>query len=227
MLPTPPRGAPAKPTRPELPKEFVAALKRQRIIDAVAELTAERGYELTKIADIVARAGIARKTLYDNFDGKEDVFLAAFDNGMDDVTGRVEKACEAAGEDWRARVEAGLGALLGFIADRPAIARLCIIEALSATPSSAARHERALEGFVEMLRRCTPHDTGLPSTIEETLVGGVTWILNQQLRRGEADQAPQLLPELSEFVLSPYSGVSNPIPVRADETDSTLADSNT
>ena len=67
-----------KPTRPELPKEFVAVRKRRRIMDAIAELTAEEGYEATKIADIVRRAGVARKTLYDNFDGKEEVFLAAF-----------------------------------------------------------------------------------------------------------------------------------------------------
>ena len=48
-------------------------------MDALAELTAEQGYEATKISDIVKRAGVARKTLYDNFEGKEEVFLAAFE----------------------------------------------------------------------------------------------------------------------------------------------------
>lgn len=226
MLPTPPRGAPVKPTRPELPKEFVAALKRQRIVDAIAELVSERGYESTKIADIVARAGVARKTLYDNFDGKEDVLLAAFDNGVVDLTQRIEEACESTEGDWRARIETGLAALLRFIAERPAMAQLCIVEALSASPSSAARHEAAVQGFVGRLRRAAPADTGLPPTTEETLVGGVTWILNQQIRRGNASRAMNLLPELSEFVLSPYLGVSNPERVRVGETDSTLADSN-
>ncbi|MGN6201020.1 MAG: helix-turn-helix domain-containing protein, partial [Solirubrobacterales bacterium] len=61
--------------RPELPREFVASHKRRRMMDAIAELTAEQGYEATKIADIVRRAAVARKTLYDNFDGKEDLFL--------------------------------------------------------------------------------------------------------------------------------------------------------
>ena len=214
-----------KPTRPELPKEFVAALKRQRIMDALAELTSERGYEATKIADIVGRAGVARKTLYDNFDGKEDVFLAAFDTATEDLEARVEEACRAGG-GWPAGVKAGLEALLGAIAERPAMARLYLIEALSATPASAARYESTLERFVTLLRRAAPRDTGLPETIEETLVGGVVWILSQQTRRGEALQAPNLLPELSEFVLSPYLSVSSPNRVRADETDSTVADSN-
>jgi hypothetical protein len=57
------------------------------------------------------------------------------------------------------------------------------------------------------MRRHAPRDTGLPDTIEETLVGGVAWILNQQIRRGQVEQAPELLPELADFVISPYRGV--------------------
>ncbi len=45
----------ALPVRPELPREFVALHKRRRIMDAIAELTAEQGYDSTKIGDIVRR----------------------------------------------------------------------------------------------------------------------------------------------------------------------------
>lgn len=176
-------------------------------MDAIAELTAERGYEATKIADIVSRAGVARKTLYDNFDGKEEVFLAAIDSAVTEMLGRVEEACGSAGEDWRQRVEAGLGALLSLVAEKPAEARMCVIESISATPVSSARHDDAMRRFVELLSRHAPRDTGLPETIEESVVGGVAWILHQQIRRGEAAGVEALLPELSEFVLSPYRGV--------------------
>ncbi len=179
-------------------------------MDAVAELTAERGYGGTKIADVVSRAGVARKTLYDNFGGKEDVFLAAFDAAVEDVTGRIEEACRASEGGWRERIEAGTGALLDFVAEQPATARMCLIEAQSATPAAAARYDAAMQRFVELLRRAAPADTGLPETIEETLVGGAAWILNRQIRRGEAELAAGLRPELSEFIVSPYLGVSNP-----------------
>ncbi len=66
-------------------------------MDALAELTAEQGYEATKISDIVKRAGVARKTLYDNFEGKEEVFLAAFDAARDEVLRRVEEGAAADG----------------------------------------------------------------------------------------------------------------------------------
>jgi len=82
--------------RPELPREFVASHKRRRMMNAIAELTAESGYEATKIADIVRRAAVARKTLYDNFDGKEDLFLSAIDSTMTELRERIEAACAEA-----------------------------------------------------------------------------------------------------------------------------------
>lgn len=183
--------------------------KRRRIMDAIAELSAEQGYEATKIGDIVRRAGVARKTLYDNFDGKEEVFLAAIDSALKEALARVEEACAEAG-DWSAGVEAGLAALLAYLAENPAEARMCMIDALSATPASGARYDDALHRYVELMRRHAPKDTGLSTTIEETLVGGVAWILNQQIRRGKVEEAPDLLPELLEFVISPYRGVGKP-----------------
>jgi len=202
-----------KPSRPELPREFVAVHKRRRMIDAIAELSAEQGYEATKIADIVRRAGVARKTLYDNFDGKEDLFLAAFDLYLGEVRKEVEDACDATGGAWQQRIESGLAAFLRCVAERPAAARMCMIEALSATPAASTRYDAAVREFVEMLKQNAPAGA-LPETIEETLVGGVSWILNQQIRRGEATRAADLLPELSEFILSPYHGVENS-PVKA------------
>jgi AcrR family transcriptional regulator len=200
-----------KPTRPVLPKEFVAARKRRRIMDAIAELSAEQGYEATKIGDLVRRAGVARKTLYDNFEGKEEVFLGAIDSALQEALGRVEEACAAAGEEWPERFEAGLGALLDYLAEHPAEAHMCMIDALSATPASGARYDDALHRFVELMRRNAPANSGLPETIEDTLVGGIAWILSQQVRRGEVERAPTLLPELFEFAVSPYRGVEKSV----------------
>jgi len=173
-------------------------------MDAIAELTAEQGYEATKIADIVRRAGVARKTLYDNFEGKEEVFLAAFDGAVDEAMRRIEESCAGVEGGWEERVQAGLAAFLEYVAEEPALARMCMIEALSATPAATQRYEDAMQRFVELTRRNVPQDDRLPETIEETLVGGVAWIVYQQIRRHEADKAPDLLPELSEFMLAPW-----------------------
>jgi len=194
-------------SRPALPREFIAQHKQRRIMDALAELTSEQGYEATKISDIVRRAGVARKTLYDNFEGKEEVFLAAFDAARDEVLRRVEEgAADADGADggWQERIEGGLAAFLGFVAEQPTLARMCMIEALSATRETTKRYEDTLDSFVELARRTLPREERMPDTIAETLVGGVAWIVYQQIRRGEAERAEDLLPELTEFMLAPY-----------------------
>lgn len=194
--------------RPELPKEFVASHKRRRMMDAVAELVAEQGYEATKIADIVRRAAVARKTLYDNFDGKEDLFLSAVGSSLNEMRVVVEEACERSnGSPPEDRIVTGLDALLDFIVDHPSAARMCMVEAISATPSSARLYDVAMRDFVDLLRKSAPKGADLPETIEESLAGGIAWILQQQIRRGEAERAGELLPELSQFLLSPYLGV--------------------
>jgi AcrR family transcriptional regulator len=193
-------------SRPALPREFIAQHKQRRIMDALAELTAEQGYEATKISDIVKRAGVARKTLYDNFEGKEEVFLVAFDAARDEAVERIETSCAEAGSDWRDQVEAGLAAFLGYVADNPSVARMCMIEALSATPATTKRYEDALQDFVEMAQARTPEDKRLPETLDETLIGGVAWIVYQQIRRGETASAEDLLPELTGFMTAPYLG---------------------
>jgi len=193
--------------RPELPREFIAGHKRRRMMDAIAELTAAQGYEATKIADIVRRAAVARKTLYDNFDGKEDLFLSAVDSACYDMRVVVEEGCAGKNGSEGDGIVAGLEALLDFIAEHPAPSRMCMVEAISATPSSARLYDVAMRDFVELLRRSAPADADLPETIEESLVGGVAWILQLQIRRGETERVGELLPELSQFVLSPYLGV--------------------
>lgn len=194
------------PIRPELPREFVASHKRRRMMDAIAELTADQGYEATKIADIVRRAAVARKTLYDNFDGKEDLFLSAIDAEMTELRVVVEEACERTSGPPEEEIVAGLSALLDWIAEHPASARMCMVEAISATPSSARLYDAGMRDFVDLLRKKAPQGLDLPATIEESLAGGVAWILQQQIRRGETEQVGDLLSELSQFVLSPYLG---------------------
>jgi AcrR family transcriptional regulator len=195
-------------TRPQLPQEFVAAHKRRRMIDAMASLCAEQGYEATKIADVVRRAHVARKTLYDNFAGKEELFLAAFATTLADADAAVAEACESIDPaEWEARTEAGLRALLEFVAGNPAAARLCLIEAPAATQTSAARYDLAVDSYIKRLREAAPPGPGRAATLEEALVGGTLWIVQRQVRRGAAAKTPELLAELTEFVTSPYRSV--------------------
>lgn len=193
------------PPRPLLSREFILAHRRSYILDAVAELSGEGSYEAMTISDIVKRAHVARKTLYENYGGKEEVFLAAVDAAFAAVFERTEAACAAGGGEWRERVHAALAALLAYLADHPAEAHMLIVEAPVATTASAARYQVAIARLTALLADATPAAKGPSETIEEAVVGGVAWILNRQIRRGEVERVRELTSELSEFVLAPWA----------------------
>jgi AcrR family transcriptional regulator len=196
------------PGRHPLPREFITQHQRSRIIAALAEETVEQGYRAVTVADIVRRAGIARNTFYENFSSKEDCFLAASEFAVKEALRRVVDAASKV-DTWPARVNAGLGAFLHYVASEPALARTCIVEALSAGPAAVDRYERSIQAFVPLFRmgrKVSAKGDELPDTLEETIVGGIFWILYQRIIMGQAEEIEELLPELVEFALTPYLG---------------------
>jgi len=199
------------PGRQRLSREFIARHQRARIVAALAEETMEKGYRAVTVADIVRRAGIARNTFYDNFASKSDCFLATQDFAVEESLQRV---VDAAGEEetWEARLAAGLGAFLEYVASEPALARTCIVEALSAGPAAQERYEQSLQAFVPLLRRGREYSERgdeLPESLEEAIVGGIFWVIYQRIVRGEAEQIESLLPDLVDFALTPYIGAES------------------
>lgn len=196
------------PGRQQLPREFIAQHQRARIVSALAEETARQGYRAVTVADIVKRAGIARNTFYENFGCKEECFLAAQEFAMAEA---LEQVVSAAGsfESWPVRVHAGLAAFLAYVAEKPALARTCMVESLSAGPAAVKYYEESQQAFVSLFqlgRDVSPHGADLPETLEEAIVGGVFWILYQRLALNQPEAISELLPELVEFALTPYVG---------------------
>jgi AcrR family transcriptional regulator len=190
-------------------RDAAAADQRRRILEAMADLAAERGYPATTIETIVRRAKIGYATFYKNYADKEECFLALFDAAVERTLREVEDAYEREAGPWPDRVGAGLGALFAEIAAHPNVARACMVEALTAGPKGVARHEAMLKRFAPLLRpgrELNPRQAELPETLEDTLAGGVLWVVNQRLVAGEAEKLRALLPETLEFLLRPYVG---------------------
>lgn len=187
----------------------------------------EKGYRAVTIADIVKRAGVARNTFYENFSSKEDCFISAQKYAMSTA---LEHVVAAAGEidSWPQRVKAGLAAFLAYVAREPALARTCMVESLAAGPGSVEYYEESLQAFVSLFRLgrdVSPYGRELPETLEEALIGGVFWILYQRLLLPETDRIEELLPELTEFTLTPYLGAEAARKLAADQKTGQLASS--
>lgn len=59
--------------------------KNTLILEAAFELFSQNGYKNTKIADIAARAGIGKGTVYEYYGSKEDIFISSIlETVMDD-----------------------------------------------------------------------------------------------------------------------------------------------
>ena len=196
--------SPAGGQRPLIDPAIPLWFRRRRITDAMAELCVEEGYRAATIAKVVGRAGVSRTTVYEHFGNREEIFLASLDQSVDELLQRTEEACQDARSQERPPLEAGLGAILGWVAEEPAAAWVSLVEAFCATSSSIQRYLDALARFADLLGGVLPTEVPRPKVIEESLVGGVASILNGLLRAGEAYRAPEMLPELVTFVRAPF-----------------------
>lgn len=66
-----------------------SASTRAKLIRAARKLFANRGYASVGTEEIVRRAGVTRGALYHQFSGKEDLFLAVYEQVEQELTRRV------------------------------------------------------------------------------------------------------------------------------------------
>ena len=202
--PAPPSRLPSG--RHGLPRDAVVASQRGRLVDAMAHVVAEKGYPATTVADLVERAGVSRRTFYEQFADKEACFLAAYDVGLAVVLGRIRDAVESAAPaaGWRERARAGIEAFLALLASEPAFARSLQLEILTAGPAALERRAGMLSMFSGLWRNvhegARAEEPGLPALPDEVftvLTAGLEELVRDCIRsRGTA-----ALPDLAEPIL--------------------------
>src|SRR4051812_13754758 len=183
------RPGPARMARAD-----VAAPQHLRMLRAMAEAVAEKGYANTVVADVTTRAGVSRKTFYEHFAGKEACFLATFDACVAAVRAGVASSLEVvADRPLRDQVERMLAAYLGLLASEPAIAKANLVEVYAAGPEAARRRRASLEAFAVQLRdahrrlRAAGVATGKPDdAVYEHIVGAISSAVTIRVATGDA-----------------------------------------
>jgi AcrR family transcriptional regulator len=194
-----------------LPPELVRAIQRERLLAAMFRSVTEIGYRSLTVQNVLSRAGISRPTFYEQFEDKEDCFLAAFDAAAKQMREQVEVAvAEAAGRGWRARLRAGIVALLRFVAEEPEAARVVIVEARASSPAGLLRRDELLDEFATCIDSLVREELSeAPSAIAAAgVVGGIESVLYARLQRDEVDDLDSLLPSLMYFAVLAYDGQS-------------------
>jgi AcrR family transcriptional regulator len=191
-----------------LPADLVKAVQRERLLAAMIGAATEIGYNTLTVQNVLTRAGISRPTFYEQFEDKEDCFLAAFDAAAGRMRARIEAAVLDAGPAWRDRLRSGIAALLGFIADEPEEARIVIVEARASSPGGLRRRDELLDRFAGCIDALVREDLDEPpSAIAAAgIVGGIESVLYARLQKGEAEDLDALLPSLMYFAVLSYAG---------------------
>lgn len=182
--------------------------QRERLLAGVAQAVAANGYRATTITQIVKAASVSSRAFYEIFESKEECFLEVFDTVIAHLEDLVVEAAQ--GEpDWPHQVIAGLRAALRFFTDEPDLARVCLVEPVTATPVIATRFRDVV---IDKSRALKPgrlergEAEELPDSTEDSLLGGLIALISRSILAGDAGSPEDLLPDLLDFVLSPYLG---------------------
>lgn len=187
------------------PESLDAADHSERAIRAFATLAAERGYPNVKVDDVLRLASMSATTFYAHFAGKEDLMMAAIDSACAQAVAAVVPAFNRQAT-WPDAVRAGFGALLGFLASRPALARLVTVEVYAAGDLAIERRASAAAPLGALIENNTTSWAGTPSVVFEILGGGVTHLLYETVRSSGAKALPSLAPVCTYLTLAPFLG---------------------
>lgn len=189
-----------------LSPEQVAASQRERLLAAMTLTVGRSSFRDARIADVIARAGVSRKTFYEHFEDKEDCFVAAYERALSQLLGATMEAFHAQ-DEWVDQLRAGLTALLNALAYDGGIARICFVEVMAAGPKAIDCRNEAMRGFAEIYdagREATDRD--LPAFTGLGMVGGLSEILYREIVAGATAELPQLVPELMYMTVLPFLG---------------------
>ena len=186
------------------PRPVVRHAQRTRMLAAMVQAAADKGYARVAVADVIARAGVSRKTFYEQFANKDECFLAAYDATVDELLATIDDALEALAPDWLEAQRAAVRAYLESLAASPHFAKAFLIEVLGAGPEAVNRRAAVQDRFAAQLRdvhrrarRDIPEIPEVPPHTFRAAVGAVTELVTAHV----LERGAQTLPELEDAIL--------------------------
>lgn len=189
-------------------RSFVVHSQRERILDAVANLTAAQGYAELKVEAIAEHAAVSLQAFYEHFADKEDAFLVAHEIGRDKALATVERAYTAEA-DWRLSVRAGIASLLQFLSAEPSFAHVALVDAVVATSRTAERSNAGVSAFAQMLLPGEDAVPGgrMPSDVTiDAITGGIFRLCLRYALEDRIRELPELTVPATYIALAPLIG---------------------
>ncbi|MCW2988569.1 MAG: transcriptional regulator, TetR family [Solirubrobacterales bacterium] len=194
--------------RASLRQPLIAHSQRERILNAMAEACATKGFGATTIADICQPAGVSRATFYELFKDKEDCLQASMELSLADAMGRIVEVYSP-DKPWATMVRDATATFLDLLASRPEFARMALIEAAAAGGRSLemyASGKRVLQALLDQGRNDPIEEPAIPSSAGRGALAAAESLIVGQILAGNAERLPELLPDIVYIVTIPYLG---------------------
>ena len=178
------------------------------MLDAVIEAVAELGYQDTRLADIIARAGVSRKTFYEHFKDMEECFLAAYDMHVAALSEQTAQAFLGDGpRPWPQQVRDGVAGFLAYLSDHPSAARVCMVDALGVGRAARTKRDNAMRSFtffVDAGRSSAGHE--VPGRTAIAILGAANELIATELLYGSPENLMGLAPDIVYLITLPFLG---------------------
>jgi AcrR family transcriptional regulator len=189
-------------------RSFALHSQRERIVDAVANLTAAGGYADLTVEKIASEAAMSLQTFYEHFKSKEEAFLFTYEVGHAHGLALAERAY-ATQTDWPNGVKATIAALLQYLGAEPAFARLALLHMLIATPRTAERANAGITEYLSVLEpgfEETSEHRRPPAITVEAIGGGLFELMYQCVMRDRIHEMPSVTKHATYVALAPFIG---------------------
>jgi AcrR family transcriptional regulator len=194
--------------------------QRARIQGAMVEAVAASGYEAVSVRQVVALAGVSRRSFYELYSNKQECFLSTFDL----IAARGVKNIRRAYQDSEGPLEDRLRVTFRQFAEGMKTnwkdARLTMVEAQTIVPAGLERLLRETATCEHMLFATfthAPDANPLPMPIVRGIVGGLHGSMATWLREGEPGELPAVSEELLRWTMLFQSPAAAGITERAIE----------
>lgn len=203
-------------------RSFAMHSQRERIVDAVANLTATGGYADLTVEKIASEAAMSLQTFYEHFKSKEEAFLFTYEVGHAHGLALVERAY-ATQTDWPNGVKATVAALLEYLGAEPAFARLALLHMLIATPRTAERANAGITEYLSVLEpgfEETSEHRRPPAITVEAIGGGLFELMYNCVMRERIHEMPSMTKHATYVALAPFIGPEEAARVACEPLDS-------
>jgi AcrR family transcriptional regulator len=187
-----------------LPRRQVLRHQRVRIQGAMVEAVAASGYQRTSVRQVIALAGVSRRSFYEHFSNREECLLETFDLLARQALQRAEPAHLSSGASLQERLRALFGECAEAIATNPKAASLLLLETQTAGTPGLMRQRRMTASCEQILCRSfgeSPGESPLPIGVVRGIAGGLYAVMSTRLREQPDGRVGELGEEMLAWTL--------------------------